>query len=128
MKYIQMPGFQEAEGPIPCVCSLSPILRLAANTMGYAFDNLKKCVLSVIEEVANNKEVADSLKKRSPIPGSNQTRQVDIRADDNGKPADVVLKCFISWDSKENWWVIHVEGANENHWEKELFHPQAYEG
>lgn len=69
---------------------------------------------SVVNDIAGNKEIADSLK--AFVPEMRSLRQVDIRKSPDDP--DVIFKCFVFWDNHFNVWHVLVEGGLEDYWEK----------
>lgn len=98
-------------------CTVSPILRIAAGVVGQTgLDNLRKQVEGIVTDIEANRPVAASL--RVPVPGMKSTRQIDMRLGPPGGGGPVIMKTFIAWDHQEDKWIVFVEGADENYWEK----------
>jgi hypothetical protein len=78
-------------------------------------DNFRLMVESIVNDIAGNQEVADSLKVFTPVGRS--LRQVDIRktADD----PEVIFKSFTFWDHRNKLWHVLVEGGLEDYWESQ---------
>jgi hypothetical protein len=105
------------EFPYRYSCSLSPILRIAAGVVGEAgIANLRKQVEGVVTDIEANRPVAASL--RVPVPGMKTTRQIDLRLGPPGGGGEIVMKTFIAWDHQRDFWIVFVEGPQEDHWEK----------
>lgn len=106
----------EITTPYEYMCSMSPILKIGA---AIAFqrngtqNDFRIMIESVVNDVAGNKEIADSLK--TFVPEMRSLRQVDIR---NSPDDPVIFKCFVFWDNNLNVWHVLVEGGLEDYWEK----------
>jgi len=108
IKYAFSSNFQLAtDFPIRYMASLSPLLRLATQVI--SVNNLREAVQGVVADIDSRADVVESLKADAAA-----MRQVDIKNDDEM----VIFKCFVGWDEGEKWYIVFVEGGNENHWEK----------
>lgn len=70
--------------------------------------DLRPIVEGVVCDIAENEEVAESLKGTHPS-GKDMYRQVDIKNDEGG----LLLKCFVCWNKEHQGWHVLVEGAEE---------------
>ena len=105
------PEFKESnpEFPYRYNCSFSPIFRTFVNLLGA---DMRPAVESVIMDFEANEELCKSLKVYQPH--DMIMRGVDLK-DDYGK---ILAKCFVWWDWTNKSWVVFMEGAEENYWEK----------
>jgi hypothetical protein len=95
------------------VCSYSKNLRHAIDVYPEVKDTIRRHVESLVNYVIADKEIADSLKVKSP--GGRILRQMDIRRDDDNS---IILKTFIHWNWDVNVWHVLVEGPDETCFEK----------
>jgi len=98
--------------PYPFVCSLSPPLRIVANTSPRIKNLIREQCKGAVKYFEESKELCLSLKV--PQPHGRIMRQFDLKTNADGP---IVLKFFMSWDGYNDRWFVFVEGPNEEYWE-----------
>jgi hypothetical protein len=110
--------------PVQFVCTLSPLLRAAAQVAGeVAQMQLARTAHDTAQQIDSLPEVAQSLKGPSVTNGKGRIqymRQTDIREGAEGTcaPGDgkIVLKAYTRWYEPYNCWHVMLELPQENHW------------
>ena len=113
----------EGDFTIQYAASFSPMLRLCLSSIQrkskshIAKSRIKEQIEGIVEYFEKNGEQLGL--KAPPVGGSKGDkwlRQIDLRTGEGC----VILKTFTGWEHSKKRWRVLVEGADEQHWEKEF--------